>query len=318
MNFLTRSLAAVSFLCLLAIASSAQDNQVCFTIDDLPIQRPLQQDAAKQYEITMNILSSLKKYNIPAIGFVNENRLYINNKMDQRRVKLLVQWLENGMELGNHTFSHPDYNKYGFEAFKEEILKGQVITGKMCNQFGRPIRYFRHPYLHRGDSQAKVDSLATYLKSIGLTEAPVTIDNSEWIFAAAYDSVLTTNDTALLHSIGNTYINYMEDKVHFFERQSGKLFGRNIRQILLIHANALNGDYLDDLAEMLVKNHYSFIPLSEALKDKAYQSEDHYYKSNGISWLDRWALTKGYKGDFFAGEPATPMFVKKLARVGYE
>jgi hypothetical protein len=233
-------------------------------------------------------------------------------------VKLLVQWLESGMELGNHTFSHPDYNDLTFEAFKDEIIKGQKITGKMCSRYGKPIRYFRHPYLHRGNSQAKVDSLANYLKSIGLTEAPVTIDNSEWVFAAAYDSALTTNDTSLQHTIGNTYIRYMNDKVHYYERQSGKLFGRNIRQILLIHANALNGDYMGALAEMFIRNGYSFITLTKALEDEAYLTEDHYYKSNGISMMDRWALTKGYKGNFFADEPVTPDFIKKLARVTYE
>ena len=317
MNIIATIVASVS-LGLIGTTLYAQTNQVCFTIDDLPLQRPGLYDVARQKEITGNILSYLVKYKIPAIGFVNENKLYTDGKLNPARVKLLVQWLENGMELGNHTFSHPDYNDLTFEAFKDEILHGQAITGKLCAQYGKPIRYFRHPYLHRGNSQAKVDSLANYLKTIGLTEAPVTIDNSEWIFAFAYDSVLKTNDTALLHSIGNTYIRYMEDKVRYFEGQSGKLFGRNIRQILLIHANALNGDYLGKLAEMLVKNKYTFIPLFETLKDEAYLTEDHYYNTGGITWLDRWALTKGYKGDFFAGEPLAPDFIKKLAKVAYE
>jgi hypothetical protein len=35
-------------------------------------------------------------------------------------------------------------------------------------------------------------SLAGYLHARNYTEAPVTVDNSEWIFAAAYDSVLRT------------------------------------------------------------------------------------------------------------------------------
>ena len=317
MNFFATIVASVS-LGLIGTTLYAQTNQVCLTIDDLPLQRPGLYDAAQQKEITGKILSALTKHKIVAVGFVNENKLYTDGKLNPDRVKLLVQWLENGMELGNHTFSHPDYNDLTFNAFKDEIQKGQEIIGKLGKQYGKPIRYFRHPYLHRGNSQAKVDSLANYLKTIGLTEAPVSIDNSEWDFAFAYDSVLKTNDTALLHFIGNSYINYMEEKVHYFERQSNKLFGRNIRQILLIHANALNGDYLGKLLGMFVKNNYTFIPLSEALKNEAYLSEDHYYKNGGITWLDRWALTKGYKGDFFAGEPLEPDFIKKLAKVTYE
>jgi peptidoglycan/xylan/chitin deacetylase (PgdA/CDA1 family) len=305
-------------ICLLCWTSYAQQNQVCFTIDDLPMQRPWKYLPVKQKEITANILASLVKYKIPAIGFVNEDKLYIDGKLNKAREELLVQWLKSGMELGNHTFSHPDYNKLTFDAFSKEIIKGQEIIGELGPRFGKPIRYFRYPYLHRGNSEAKVDSVVDFLKSIHLIEAPVTIDNSEWVFASAYDSALTTKDTALLHTIGRSYISYMEDKVHYFESLSEKLFGRNIRQTLLIHANALNAEYLDELAIMFIRNKYSFVTLSEALEDEAYLTQNRYFGTNGISWMDRWALTKGYKGDFFAGEPTTPDFIKKLAKVKYE
>jgi len=304
--------------CLIGWTSFAQENQVCFTIDDLPIQRPGQYSADNQKEITSNLLESLVNYNIPAIGFVNEEKLYINGKLNPARQELLIQWLRSGMELGNHTYSHPDYNNLTFDAFSKEIIKGQEIIGMLGPQYGKPIRYFRYPYLHRGNKEAKVDSVAEFLRTFGLIEAPVTIDNSEWVFASAYDSALTTKDTALLHTIGSSYIRYMEDKVHYFESLSEKLFGRNIRQTLLIHANALNGEYLDELAEMFVRNKYSFIPLSKTLEDEAYLTQNHYFGTSGISWMDRWALTRGYKAEFFTGEPTTPEFIKKLAKVTYE
>jgi peptidoglycan/xylan/chitin deacetylase (PgdA/CDA1 family) len=127
MTYFTRIIISISVL-LTGAALYAQDNQVCVTIDDLPIQRPSRYMAPKQKEITTNILSSLKKYHIPAIGFVNENKLYIDGNLNPDRKQLLVQWLESGMELGNHTFSHPDYNKATFESFKEEIRTGQLIS----------------------------------------------------------------------------------------------------------------------------------------------------------------------------------------------
>jgi len=313
-----KRITTVLCLCIAGLGLLAQTNKVCITIDDLPIQRPGKYPAEKQKQITGNLLANLKKYRIPAIGFVNENKLYMDGKLNPDRKQMLVDWLENGQELGNHTFSHPDYDNFSFAEFSREIPKGQLIIGPLGIKYGKPVRYFRHPYLHRGNNEAKVDSLANYLKSIGLTEAPVTIDNSEWIFAFAYDSALSAKDTALQHSIGNAYIPYMEAKVHYFERQSAKLFGRNINQILLIHANALNGDYLGDLARMFIKNGYQFISLEDALKDEAYKSTDTYYRANGISWMDRWALTRGNKGDFFAGEPVTPEFIMKMAKLKYE
>jgi len=178
--------------------------------------------------------------------------------------------------------------------------------------------YFRHPYLHRGNSKAKADSLAEYLLNRNYIEAPVTIDNAEWIFAAAYDSVLKTHDKNSINQVGEAYISYMESKVKYYEGQSDKLFGRNIRQILLIHANSLNSDYMDELLLMFVKNGYSFVNLGTALKDELYKTEDHFYKNGGISWLDRWAITQGKSRDFFQEEPVCPESIMKLAKVDSE
>jgi hypothetical protein len=230
----------------------------------------------------------------------------------------LTCWLNKGFDLGNHTFSHPDYNHVSYSDFVKDIEKNESTLNKILAENKKSMVYFRHPYLHRGNSKAKADSLAEYLRKRNFVEAPVTIDNAEWIFAAAYDSVLKTKNERQRMSVGNEYITYMESKVKYYERQSDKLFGRNIRQILLIHANSLNSDFMPDLLQMFVNQGYSFISLSQALEDKAYQTADHYYKNGGISWLDRWAITQGKSKDFFKGEPVCPESIMKLAKVDSE
>jgi hypothetical protein len=185
--------------------------------------------------------------------------------------------------------------------------------------YGKSLRYFRHPFLHAGESKEKADSLYVFLKSTGYITAPVTIDNSDWIFAMAYDSAMVSRDTTLMKSIGTTYIIYMERKLKYFESQSTKLFGRNIKQILLVHANAINADYLNELAEMYEMHNYEFISLSQTLEDKAYFTNITAYNRNwGISWLDRWALSIGKKREFFKDEPTTPKYIMKLAKVTNE
>ncbi|MBK7213371.1 MAG: polysaccharide deacetylase family protein [Bacteroidales bacterium] len=318
MKPLFRILLFSALIILLQSASFAQQKKVCFTIDDLPLQRPGWYDQKGQLKITDGILSALKLYQIPAIGFVNEESLYIDDKLNPARKHLLERWLQEGMELGNHTYSHPSYNNTNLAEFAEEIQKGQLVCDELCKTYNRPIRYFRHPFLNRGNTQPKVDSLAAYLKSIGLIEAPVTIDNSEWIFAFAYDSACNAKNETLKDSLAKDYIIYMEQKLHWFEDMSQKLFNRNISHVMLCHANALCADHLKDLAAMYKRNGYSFVTLEEVLKDEAYLSEDHYYGRSGISWIDRWAMTRGFKGDFFKGEPDCPVYVKMLAKVSYE
>lgn len=179
------------------------------------------------------------------------------------------------------------------------------------------MRYFRHPYLWTGLSLETKSDLGAFLSEHGYTIAPVTIDNADWIFARAYDNAFDKGDKKLMKQIGAAYVPYLEAKTDYWERQSGKLFGREIKQILLLHANYINSDYFDDLARMYKKRGYKFVSLDEALKDEAYRLPDNYVRRNGISWLHRWAFDKG-KENILADEPKTPDFVMKAAGVDSE
>lgn len=293
--------------------AGAQIKQVCFTIDDLPVVPYRHQGAAFEADLTAKLLEKLVRHRIPAVGFVNEGKLYFNGPLDSARLVLLRRWLENGLELGNHTFSHLDFNRATCARYFAEIARGAELTAPLSAEFGRPLRYFRHPYLHAGDTQAKADSLDAYLDRNGYRVAPVTLDNDEYLFAFAYDSAMTAKDSVLMRKIGAAYVTYMEQKLLYYEGQAQILFGRPIRHILLIHANALNADYMDELATMFERNGYAFITLEAALQDPCYQTPVSVFGRWGISWLDRWALSKGYKRDFFKDDPETPAFIRDLA-----
>jgi peptidoglycan/xylan/chitin deacetylase (PgdA/CDA1 family) len=279
----------------------AQQKMVAITIDDLPFVRMGLFSNSELIKKTDKLLTALEKQKAPATGFVNLLQVYNSSEMDSARFNLLRQWLDKGFDLGNHTFSHPDYNFVFYNYFINDIEKNEPLLNSLLAKYHKSMHYFRHPYLHRGNNKAKADSLAEYLQKRNYIEAPVTIDNSEWIFAAAYDSVLRTQDKNIMKQVGDQYISYMESKLKYFESQSYKLFGRNIRQILLIHANSLNADYMDNLLQMFIKNGYTFVNLATALNDDLYKTEDQYYKNGGITWLDRWAITQGRGKEFFKG-----------------
>ena len=283
---------------------------IAITIDDLPGV-----SSNNHQEVSNKLLTTLNQFKAPAIGFVNEGRLYRKNKPNQSRIDLLEDWLEAGMELGNHTYSHADYNKLTFEQFASDVMKGEKQTKQLQAKHGQQMRYFRHPYLHVGNSTDKKEQLEKFLAKEGYTNAPVTIDNSEWIFAKAYHISLKANKTEQMKNIGNAYVAYMEEMTVYFEQASKQLFDRPIKHILLIHANSLNGDYLDELLEMYEQRGYQFITLADALTDKAYQSTDTYAGPKGISWLHRWALTQQIDNSFFEEEPVCPEFVETIAGI---
>jgi peptidoglycan/xylan/chitin deacetylase (PgdA/CDA1 family) len=286
------------------------------TIDDLPVVST-RKDLKNRQEITRKLLNHIRKAKVPAIGFVNENKLYAGEKRDEAQIDLLRSWLDSNLELGNHTFSHVNIANVPLEKYKDEILKGEIITKELLQAKGKRPRYFRHPFLWTGLSLETKSDLGEFLSAHNYTIAPVTIDNSDWIFARAYDNAFDKGDQKLMKQIGAAYVPYMEAKMDYWERQSVKIFNREIKQILLIHANFINSDYFDDLARMMKKRNYIFVSLEEALRDEAYQLPDNFVRRNGISWLHRWALDKG-RENILPDEPKTPDFVLKAAGVESE
>ncbi|MBK7497514.1 MAG: polysaccharide deacetylase family protein [Ignavibacteriales bacterium] len=290
---------------------------IAITFDDLPMNTKYLEGGNQWIEQTQKLLNTIKKFNIPAIGFVNEYKLYVNEVLDSSRLKALQIWIDADLDLGNHTFSHPDYHNTENEEFFADIIKGEKITNELLSQKNKKIEYFRHPYLHTGNSLEKKKALEDFLKEHNYTIAPV-IDNGEWIYARAYENAYNKNDDELMKQIGSEYVSYMIDKTIYFETQSVKLFGSEIKQILLVHANMLNADYFDELAEELLKRNYDFISLKEALTDTAYKTEDTFIGRGGISWFHRWSYTRKVDKSFYAGEPEVPKSILDIAEVESE
>jgi hypothetical protein len=159
-------------------------------------------------------------------------------------------------------------------------------------------------------------NLQAFLGEHGYRVAPVTIDNSEWIFAAAYDRAHEREDPELATKVAETYLDYMEAVVAYYEAQSRALFDREISQSLLVHSNPLNADHLGALITRLRDRGYRFISLDKALEDPAYESADTYVGRGGITWLHRWALTRDVDRAMFRGEPETPQWISELAGIG--
>lgn len=290
----------------------SQNRKVTITIDDLPTVSLLNSPKQKE-EITRKILASLNNQDVPAIGFVNEAKLYAEDKIDSSQLKLLQLWIDAGLEIGNHTFSHPSFHQTDTAKYFKDIADGQTITNDLLKLKNDKIRYFRHPYLHTGNSMEKNKALDKFLHQNNLIVAPVTVDNSDWIFARAYDNAILAEDSTSMKTIGELYVEYMKNYFAYYEQQSLDLFDYEINQILLLHANSINADYLDELLEMLILRNYKFVPMAEALEDNAFRTKENFIGEGGISWIHRWALEQGKKKAFFKGEPATPELIIKTA-----
>lgn len=307
---MVKTILAAILILTISLLSIAQKKQVCITVDDLPVVsygRPTQELLE---DVTNKFIAAFNKYDIPAIGYVNEKKLYVNEKVDQKKVRLLKLWLSAGYELGNHTYSHPSYHRTSFDDFTKDILKGEIVTKALSANHGKDLKYFRHPFLQIGKTKSAVDSLSSFLHSKGYQEAPVTIDPDDYLFAKSYHTALNRGDSDMAKKVAMAYLTHMESKIHFYESVSHQLFGKNIAQTLLIHANLLNADYLNEVVEIFIRNGYTFISQKEVLEDTSYQEPITKFGNWGISWMDRWAISRG-KYELLKDDPRVPEFVTK-------
>jgi hypothetical protein len=182
------------------------------------------------------------------------------------------------------------------------------VTKRLLQEKGRKLRYFRHTQLRTGPTPEYERDLNRFLARRGYTVAPVTIDNQEWVYAAAYAAARRHGDRENVERIAREYFKYMEEIFAFFEQLSTDFLGYEVKQTLLLHANELNADHFDALAEMMKQRGYRFISLEEALKDPAYRLPTAHTRQ-GLSWLHRWRLAKGLK---MRSEPRDPEWLSRL------
>lgn len=284
---------------------------VAFTVDDLPGALPGSDHSTGDINdldrINRAITSTFHAHHIPAIGFVNEKKLQVPGERDAR-VALLQHWIDAGIPLGNHTYSHPSFQRTPLNDFEDETIRGEVVTRALMQSAGMKEIFFRHPFLETGptpEAKAKFDE---FLASRGYRVAPVTIDNSDWMFNDVYVEALTKGDAKQAAKTKEALFEYLDITWAYFESVSQKLFGRDIAQIFLMHDNAINAECLDAFLTRLEQRGYKFITVEEALTDPAYQTPDKYIGPEGISWLTRWKLAFGMKADY-QNDPDPPKWV---------
>lgn len=254
------------------------------------------------------LLGRIAAHRIPAFGLVTGSR--ICEGQDAALPPILDMWLAAGHDLGNHSFSHFDLNDTPLSRYEADVIRGAKVTDGALAKRGRKLKYFRHPFLHAGKDLATKRAFEKFLSNSGHRVLPVTIDNQEWVFAEAYARAVGRGDNAQAKQIADAYVKYMESIFEFFEKLSVDVAGREVKQVLLLHANALNADHFDELAQMMKQRGYTFITVDQALQDPAYRLPDTYAGQEGLSWLHRWAITKGMKR---TQEPREPEYILKLS-----
>lgn len=268
------------------------------TFDDLPLASASPATLDEIVEINASLLRVLTRHRVPAIGFVNEDKLFVKGQVDAR-IDVLRAWLDAGMALGNHNFGHLGLWRSTLQEVEDAVVKGEVVTRGLLAERNQAPRFYRPPYTQTGRDEAQKQAFEGFLAARGYRIAPFTVEHDDSLFGCVYDRV---REDAGRQRVVAEYMSHLEVSVQVYERMSQELFGRQVPQILLLHANRLNARTLDSTLQALASYGYQFVSMEEAMRDPAYQSPAGASGRFGPSWLARWARAASRKLSVY-GQP---------------
>lgn len=200
---------------------------------DLPIYKvdTDKKEIALTFDISYNernideILDILDKYNVKATFFVV-------GKWIDKNEEVVKKIHKNGHEIGNHSYSHTDFNKISEEEIKKEL---ETTSKKIKNITGEDVKIFRPPYGELNENGVKTCEL------LGYKVVNWDVDSMDW------------------KNIKSVYI---------VDRVAQNV---TLGSIVLFHGDANNvGEYLENIIKYFQKNGYKMLKISDLLYEDDY------------------------------------------------
>ncbi len=155
------------------------------------------------------------------------------------------------------------------------------------SKYNLNYKYFRFPYLNRGNTAAKKYIISSYLERHGYKIAPVTITSNDWRFNPRFEVAYLNKNEEEMKSIQDEYLKRIIRETYNSENYAIQTFHREVKQILLFHLNMLNAMTVGKIIKWYQDNGWEIVDLDTALQDEVYDYEDTYNGEYGIPWLFR-------------------------------
>ena len=176
--------------------------------------------------------------------------------------------LKNGMIVGNHSYSHPEFSGLTAEQCAEEIEKNERVLEKLYADAGvkREYKVFRFPYGDKGGDNKEF--IQKYLKENGFIKVQDTQITYPWWKQNGLDKDIDTYWTfdfcEYMIRLGSEFnFDCVMDRIYNNDPEQGApLFKAGSRHLLLLHAHDETEEMVPDYYKLfineLLKNGFEF------------------------------------------------------------
>jgi len=253
--------------------------EVAFTFDD-----PKTDEGAglSWQEINHRILAALAKHGIKAVLFVTGKRV----DSEQGR-ELITAWDKEGHAIANHSYSHLFFNddRVMLAQFESDFIRNEPLI----REYPHFARLFRFPFFKEGDTAEKRDGMRSFLRQHHYRIGRATIDASDWVISQRLEKRAGANPKADPSPYGEFFKQHIWERAQFYDSLARRALNHNFRHTVVLHHNALNALFLDQLIQMFIERRWKPVNALHAYADRVYDLQPKTLPA-GESLI--WALAK--------------------------
>lgn len=258
-------------LCFLqSIVSHAKE--IALTFDDAPTQNT---SSLKSHERTKLLIKTLKELNITVGVFANPcKRSDVKDVIAQLKL-----YREEGHFVWNHSCSHYDFQKVGYQRFSMDAEKGDLLLYPLLS--GQ--KYFRFPYLHESEDEKTRDQMRSWMLKHEYRNGYVSVDNDDYLFSYVLNEAIRLKKDTKKAKLDGLFVEHLMGAVNFYDDLAIKTLGYSPKHVLLLHEVDMTVMNLGALVKELRKQGWKIISPKEAYEDKLYLNQPkNTFSNNGI------------------------------------
>lgn len=260
--------------------------QIAFTFDDLPAHGPLPPGMARP-AVVKSILATLKQENMPSVyGFVNGFRV----ARYPYQIHILQAWRAAGNPVGNHTWSHPEFDKLTVAQYEADIERNEPLLRKISPD--SDWHWFRFPYLEEGNTIEKREQLRGWLFQRGYRIAEVSMDFQDYNWNEPYARCAAKHDDAAIKELHDSYLNAADESIRVYRQIAHTLYHRDPPYVLLMHVGAFDARMLPELIALFRSRGFSFVTLQQAMADPIYSVDPKVTSPSGNTFNEMVAQSR--------------------------
>ncbi len=274
----------------LMLSALSQAKEIALTFDDAPVASSAHFSSEDRTE---TLIRKLKNSKVPQVMvFANPCK----GADPTSTLTQLKKYRDAGHLIGNHTCTHPRFDKVGFPAFSEDAKKADELLQPLF--LGQ--KFFRFPFLNEGKKIKARDQMRTWLQQNNYRNGFVSVDNDDTVLTDKLNEAKKAGKKIDYMAAEAIFVKHILSAANFYDEEAKKLIGRSPKHVLLLHEIDGTVLFIEPLIRELRANGWTLIPADEAFKDPIY-SEKPTNADSGNGFIAQMyfekhdlPLTKGY------------------------